>query len=47
MTFSERELWIYYMTVMHTSEIAKSVPKETRQAIEMYAWKKLSPSVNG
>lgn len=33
------------MTVMHTSEIAKSVPMKTQQAIDMYAWKKLCPSV--
>ncbi len=46
MTFSERELWIFIMTTMHTSSMAKQAGKITRQAIEEHLRKKICPSID-
>lgn len=46
MTFTQRELWVYILTIMHTSSIAKQAGKETRQVIEMYLRKEMCPDIS-
>ena len=45
MGFTDRERFIQIMTVMITSETAKKIPRDTRQAILDYLRKKHCPSI--
>ncbi len=46
MTFTHRELWIYIMTIMHTSVMAQKAGKSVRQANEIYLRTKLCPTIS-
>ena len=44
--FNERESWITILTIFKTSSIAKSLPKDTRVALEELYRQKFCPSIN-